>query len=97
MSANPYESFQNLDLIPILLQKLEDMEKRQEAFMPKVDNKKAVLHYLDISESSYQNYLKDGRLKESVHFYRKNGKMVFIENAIIELKNNLARGRLWKK
>ena len=94
MSANPYESFQNLELIPILLQKLEDMEKRQEAFMPKLDNKKAVINHLGISASSYQNYLKDGRLKENVHFYKKNGKMIFIEDAIIELKNNLARGRL---
>ena len=63
-------------------------------FAPKLDNKKAVMQFLDISQSSYQNYLKDGRLRENEHFYRKNGKMIFIEDAIINLKSNLARGRL---
>jgi hypothetical protein len=94
MSSNPYKSFENLELIPMLLKEIEEINKRLEQFTPKIDNKKAVINFLNISNSSFQNYLKDGRLKEGVHFYKKNGKMVFIENAIIELKNNNLRGRL---
>ena len=45
--------------------------------------------YLDISPTTFKNYINDGRLKEGVHFYMKSGKMVFNEDAIINLRQRL--------
>ena len=52
--------------------------------------RKNVKTYLDISESTLINMMKDGRLKQGKHFIKefKNNrfKIVFIESAIKELK-----------
>ena len=82
------QSFENLELIPTLLTKIEDLEKRLLMFTPELTTKKNVIAFLNISNTTYYEYFKDGRFKEGYHFYRKNGKIHFVENAILELKNN---------
>ena len=52
--------------------------------------RKNVKKYLDISESTLINMMKDGRLKQGKHFIKefKNNrfKIIFVESAIIKLK-----------
>ena len=86
-------SFNHLDLLPILLRKIEEMEKRQKVLMPPITTKKEVAKFLERSERTINNYIERGLLKEGYHFYRKNDKiLVFIEDAISEFRRELHKG-----
>lgn len=87
------QDFNNLALIPILLQKIEQMESRQKILMPPITTKKEVAKFLNRSERTINNYIERGLLKEGYHFHRKNAKiLVFIEDAISEFKKELHKG-----
>jgi hypothetical protein len=87
------EAFNNLELIPILLQKIEEMELRQKMFMPPITTKKEVAKFLNKSERTINNYIASGLLKNGYHFYRKNAKiLVFIEDAILEFRDFRDKG-----
>ena len=86
-------AFEYLELIPTLLQKMETMEDRMTKFAPLLDNKKDVAKFLCVTPRTINNYIEQGYLKEGYHFYRKNAKvLVFIENAILEFRDNLSKG-----
>lgn len=90
-----YDAFKNLELIPQLLDKvslLEDKIKLLEINLiknPDLTKRKNVIEYLGISESSLNNYMKDGRLKRGVHYTKsiENGKVkiTYISEAIKKL------------
>ena len=87
------KAFKNLELIPILLAKIELMEKRHKILMPPITTKKEVAKFLNRSERTINNYIERGLLKEGYHFYRKNAKiLVFIEDAISEFRRELHKG-----
>lgn len=91
----PYE---NLDLIPQLLNKVEDMQiqlskltnKEKKIDLTKLIN---VSQYLNVSKTTIGNYIKDGRFKENVHYKKylskKMVKYIFVESAIIKFKESL--------
>jgi len=91
-----YKAFEYLELLPELLEKISHLEEKishleENLIEPlKLDNRKSVLKYLNISNSTLNNMLKDGRFKESIHYHRqiKNNryKIIFVESAIIEYK-----------
>ncbi|MDQ1244249.1 MAG: hypothetical protein QG565_589 [Campylobacterota bacterium] len=86
-------AFENLELIPTLLKKIEAMEERLKKFTPPLTTKKEVARFLDVSERTINNYMAQGLLSENYHFYKKNGKiLVFIEDAITEFRRELNRG-----
>ncbi len=82
---NP-KSFEYLELIPELLEHIKNLEKRLDRFTPQLDNKKAVVTYLGISNTTYYQYFKDGRFKLGLHYYKEHGKIFFVEDEIIKLK-----------
>ena len=87
------EAFEYLELIPKLLSKIEKMEERMQKLSPPISTKKAVAKFMGRSESTVNNYINRGLLKEGYHFNRKNGKiLVFIEDAIVEFRNELSKG-----
>lgn len=91
-------AFENLELIPMLLKKIETMEERLKKFTPALTTKKEVAKFLNKSESTVNRYMGSGLLIENKHFYRKNGKiLVFIEEAIIEFRLQLNRGLVYEK
>lgn len=91
-----YEAFKNLEHIPKLLNYLEEIktkiEKLEKNLIPKLDLSKSgqVAKYLDISISTLNNMLNDGRFKEGIHFTKtfknKRYKIIFIESAIVKYK-----------
>lgn len=86
-------NFENLELIPKLLKKMEVLEDRLLQLVPPITTKKEVAKYLDKSERTINNYIERGLLKEGYHFYRKNGKiLVFVERAIAEFRKEMHRG-----
>lgn len=86
-------AFENLELIPMLLKKIESMEERLKKFTPSLTTKKEVAKFLNVTPRTINNYISNGFLKENYHFQRKSDKiMVFIEEAILEFRNNLNKG-----
>lgn len=93
-----YKAFENLELIPQLLEKLQILENKvnllESNLIKPMDltTRKNVKKYLDISESTLNNMFKDGRLKEGKHFIKhfnnNRSKIVFVESAIKEFKND---------
>lgn len=91
-----YKAFENLELIPTLLEKILFLEKKinllESNLIKPVDltTRKNVKKYLEISESTLINMMKDGRLKQDKHFVKEfknnRSKIIFIESAIIKLK-----------
>ena len=87
------EAFNYLELIPILLAKIEMIENRQKILMPPITTKKEVAKFLGRSERTINNYIERGLLKDGYHFHRKNAKiLVFIEDAISEFRRELHKG-----
>jgi hypothetical protein len=91
-----YKAFENLELIPQLLEKISILEIKlqhlEENLIIPLDltNRKNVKTFLNISESTLNNMMKDGRLKRGIHYTKtiksNRTKIVFIESAIKELK-----------
>lgn len=88
------DTFQNLALIPELLEKLNMLHDKllhleKNLIVPlDLTTRKNVKKYLDISESTLNNMINDGRLKKNIHYVTviKNGRVrfVFKHNAIKE-------------
>lgn len=88
------EDFNNLELIPELLETVKDLKILIDILKPELTTKRGVAMFLGITERTVNNYIADGKLREGYHFYRKNDKiLVFIEDAIIEFKINRGKGR----
>ena len=93
-----YKAFENLELIPQLLEKISILEIKlqhlEENLITPLDltTRKNVKEYLNISESTLNNMFKDGRFKQGKHFIkslkRNKAKIIFIESAIKEFKEN---------
>lgn len=91
-----YKAFENLELIPQLLEKISILEYKishleQNLIKPlDLTNRKNVKQFLNVSESTLNNMFKDGRLKQGKHYTKtiklNRTKIVFIESAIKELK-----------
>ena len=91
-------AFEYLELLPILLTKIEQLESRQKILMPPITTKKEVARFLGKSESTINRYIQLGYLIEGIHFNRKNGKiLVFIEDAITEFRKELNKGLVYEK
>lgn len=92
------EAFENLELIPKLLATIESMDARLKKFAPPLTTKQEVSKFLGKSERTVNNYITTGLLREGYHFHRKNVKiLVFVEDAIIEFRDELHRGIAYEK
>ncbi|WP_320036319.1 hypothetical protein [Halarcobacter sp.] len=90
------QAFENLEDIPKLLNYLEQihtrLEKLENDLVPKLDLSKraGVKKYLNVSDSTLHLMMKDGRLKQGIHYTKNlNGnrvKIKFIESAIVNFK-----------
>nr|WP_321266078.1 hypothetical protein [uncultured Sulfurimonas sp.] len=86
-------AFKNLELIPTLLEKINSMEERLKKFTPPLTTKKEVANFLKVTPRTINNYISIGYLKENYHFRKKSDKIiVFIEEAILEFRDNLDKG-----
>ena len=93
-----YEAFNNLELIPKLLEHLNTLNIKilniENELIKKLDLSKrdGVKKFLDISDSTLYQMMNDGRFKQGVH-YRKTLKgkrvnIIFVESAIVRFKEN---------
>lgn len=89
--------YENLELIPALLDKLNYLTLQFAQFQnekDKIDLTRLcnVSKYLNVSKATIFNYIKDGRFKENIHYKKilskKVVKYIFVESAIIKLKES---------
>ncbi|MFY4859060.1 hypothetical protein ACOTVM_00745 [Aliarcobacter butzleri] len=88
--------FSSLDLIPKMLEKMEEMQTEltelRQQLKPKYDlTKRAdVMTYLNISESTLDRHIRMGVFKQGYHYHReiKNNKsiIIYVSSAIEEFK-----------
>lgn len=99
MSAKPnILDFSSLELIPILLEKIESLEKEikviKDTVVPELDlTKRAdIKKYLKITDCTISRYIDNGTFKRGVHYIKtingKKAKITFIESAIKSFKEN---------
>jgi hypothetical protein len=88
------KAFENLELIPEVLQAVQDLKILVDILKPELTTKRGVAMFLGVTERTINNYISDGRLIDGYHFNRKNDKiLVFIEDTVIEFKTNKGKGR----
>jgi predicted DNA-binding transcriptional regulator AlpA len=93
-----YEAFNNLELIPKLLEHLNTLNIKilniENELIKKFDLTKrdGVKKFLDISDSTLYQMMNDGRLKQGVHYKKtlkgKRVNIIFVESAIVDFKEN---------
>ena len=88
----------NIALIPVILEQNTQIIEWQKKRDEELTTKRGVAKFLGKSESTINNYIARGLLKEGYHFNRKNGKiLVFVVNAIYEFKEELGKGIAYEK
>ena len=72
-----------------ILQKLENQEILLEIALNSLKSRKEVSEFLGISTKTIENYLKDGRFQENIHYFHdQKGHIVFVPNEILNFKKN---------
>ena len=94
-----YEAFNNLELIPKLLEHLNTLNIKilniENELIKKLDLTKrdGVKKFLDISDVTISNYINNGKFKQGIHYNKiikgKKIKITFVEDAILDFKENL--------
>lgn len=92
-------NFDVLGLLPKMFEKMEEMQTEltelRQQLKPKFDLTKraGVKAFLDISDGTLNNMMKDGRFKENIHYTKQiKGKKImisFVENGILAYKKGL--------
>jgi hypothetical protein len=92
-------SFENLDKIIDILEKLDSLNSKilniENKLTPKLDLTKrdGVKKLLNISDATISNYINNGKFKQGIHFNKiikgKKIKIIFVEDAILDFKENL--------
>jgi hypothetical protein len=64
-----------------------------ELFLPNLETEKGVIHFLEITKATFNSYMKDEVLQESLHYNKQGNKRIFIPEAIVKLKKSGVKGR----
>ena len=60
--------------IDLLIFKQTQLLERVELFLPNLENEKGVIHFLEITKNTFNNYIKDGVFDEVLHFVKEKDK-----------------------
>lgn len=62
-------------------------------FLPNLAAEKGVIHFLEITKNTFNNYLKDGVFVEGIHFVKDGKTRVFVPDEIVKLKKSGIKGK----
>ena len=79
--------------LDILIEKQSQLLEKVELFLPNLKKEKGVIHFLEITRNTFNNYIKDGIFIEGIHFTKEGRVKIFIADAIIELKKSGVKGK----
>lgn len=98
---NTVVDFKVLELIPKILESLEDLKKDNEElrhhFNPTYDltTRAGVRNYLEITDSTISLYIKNGTFREGYHFFKEikqnQSRIKFVSGAIEKFKKSKER------
>ena len=64
-----------------------------ELFLPNLETEKGVMHFLEITRETFNNYVKSEIFVQGKHYIKKGNKRIFLPEAIIKLKKSGVKGR----
>ena len=76
-----------------LLSEQKRMAEIMELFLPNLETEKGVIHFLEITKNTFNSYMREGILEEGIHFEKKEGRRVFVPDAIVKMKKSGVKGR----
>lgn len=78
--------FEELELtLKIILEKLNKQEQMLNLYTSNLTTRKQVAEFLGVCTKSIENYEKDGRFKEGVHYVREeSGRLKYLPQGIVE-------------
>jgi hypothetical protein len=76
-----------------LIKKQKELIAMVEIFLPDLTTEKGVIHFLEITKNTFNNYMKNDVFIEGQHFVKKRGKRVFNPQEIIKLKKVGIKGK----
>lgn len=76
-----------------LIQKQKELLDLVEIFLPDLKTEKGVIHFLEITKNTFNNYLKENILLEGKHFIKHDTRRLFIPQEIIKLKKFGIKGK----
>lgn len=79
--------------LDLLIKTMNQLHERVELFLPDLKTEKGIIHFLEITKNTFNNYMNSGVFIEGKHFIRNGNTKVFIPDAIIELKKSGIKGR----
>ena len=81
------------DKIDQLLMEQKRLHEKIDLFLPNLTSEKGVIHFLEITKNTFNNYMNSGIFIEGKHFIKEGNNKVFIQNEIIELKKSGIKGK----
>jgi len=66
-----------------LISKQEQLIEMVQLFLPNIESEKGVIHFLEITKNTFNNYINNGVFVEGIHYIKKNNKRVFIPTEVI--------------
>jgi uncharacterized protein YheU (UPF0270 family) len=76
-----------------LLTKLDSLNQKVDLFLPNLETEKGVIHFLEITKDTFNNYVSRAVLIEGVHYRYEGKRKVFEPEAIIQLKKSGVKGK----
>lgn len=80
------EAIKTLPLILKKLEVLDEIKEELEYLTPDLTKCKGVSQYLKCTEKTVYNHIDNNRFILNYHYYRKNGKIYFVEDKIKEFR-----------
>jgi len=79
--------------ISMLIKLIQELSDKVDLFLPNLKSEKGVIHFLEITKETLNNYYERGYLLEGVHFTIVNNKKIFIPESIVNLKQMGIKGK----
>ena len=76
-----------------LIEKQKELMELVEIFLPDLKTEKGVIHFLEITKNTFNNYITNEILIEGQHFARKGKRKVFNPKEVIKLKKIGIKGK----
>lgn len=79
--------------IELLINEIKTLSAKVELFLPNLEDENGVIHFLEITKNTFNNYLNSGVFIEGVHFVKNGGKRKFVPSSILKLKQSGIKGK----
>ena len=66
-----------------LINKQNQLIEMVQLFLPNIESEKGVIHFLEITKNTFNNYINNGVFVEGIHYTKINNKNIFIPTEII--------------